>query len=136
MKLEGEITLLVNQNNTTIRIQDAVSSVTVCEVTLTPEQLSSALSRLANTPCQLDVDPDTADRWGKPMEVEYFEFEIPDGLSKYAPDHIELGKYALSILPEGWTATPRFNSQNSFFTKDGKRFARCIMRRWVSGEAK
>lgn len=82
MKLKGEITLLVGQDYTTIRIQDDASLQTICEVTLTPEQLSQALSRLARTPCEVEVYPKAFDRLGLTMETSRLEFEIPFDLDR------------------------------------------------------
>lgn len=53
MKLtNGKISLLVGQDYTTIELYDSVSCSTFVKVVLTNEQLASALSRLAHTPCK------------------------------------------------------------------------------------
>jgi hypothetical protein len=41
---------------------------------------------------------------------------------------------AQRICPAGWTPDLSFSSQNSFFKRDGKQFARTIIRRWVDKE--
>ena len=130
MKLKGEITLLVNQDYTTISIKDDTSNQIICEVTLSPEQLSCALSRLANTPCDVEVYPKAFDRLGKTMETDRMEFEIPSTLDG-RKDMDALVKLANEATPDGWTSDYYFGSQDSFFKRDGKEYARCIIRRWV-----
>lgn len=131
MKLDGKITLLVGSDYTTITIQDALSSLVICEVTLTPEQLSSALSRLANTDCSIEVFPANAQKWGKKMEVSTLEFELPEHLINSKRDSPLLKEHAQSVAPDGWKIDGYFGSQGSFFKKDGTEYARCNMRRWV-----
>src|SRR6186713_1898867 len=133
MKLQGQITLLVERDYTTIRIEDDTSNAIICEVRLTPGQLSSALSRMADTPCDVDVFPQVFDRFGKKMEVQSHEFPLPDGfVNKHSSSNVALVKIAQQTAPDGWTADDYFNSQNSFFTKDGQKYARCHIRRWVN----
>ena len=52
MKINGKITILINQEYTRIELRDDDASTTFVEIKLTPEQLSMALSRLAFTPCK------------------------------------------------------------------------------------
>lgn len=129
--LAGQITFLVGQDSTNITIQDKLSGQIICEVELTPNQLSSALSRLAHTPCTLKVYDKGFDRIGKRMETDTLEFAIPDGLTRRDAD--SLARLAVESAPEGWSPDRYFGSQGSVFNKDGKSFARCVIRRWVDG---
>ena len=132
MKLQGQISLLINQDSTTITIYDEMSSSTVCEVTLTPEQLSMALSRLGHTPCSLTVYEKTPERWGKTMENKNFTFVLPPELARVTRDSDALKNYAKTVAPDGWVADAYFGSQNSFFTNENNEpCARMTIRRWV-----
>jgi len=46
-------------------------------------------------------------------------------------DSERLRAMAQDKLEHGWIADGYFRSRASFFTKDGKRYARCTIRRWV-----
>jgi hypothetical protein len=124
----GRISILVNDNRTTIEIEDADASCIFVSVTLTNDQLAMALSRLACTPCSVEVSH--LERVGKKMEWKSMEFEIPKETSFYHKK-TELLELAKKALPEGWVGEYSFNSQNSFFTHNDKRYARCTIRRWV-----
>jgi hypothetical protein len=79
MQLTGKISIFIDRKVTTIEIRDEISRTTFVSITLTPEQLSSALSRLAYTDCMLDVN--NIDRVGKTYESNDFIFEIPKELA-------------------------------------------------------
>ena len=128
MKIKGKIPILINLEYTTIEIKDADAGFTFCEIQLSPEQLSSVLSRLGQVPCVIDLHG--LDKIGKKMENTKFEFEIPVEL-RGSNHSEELHKIATSLLSDGWQADTLFQSQDSFFQKDGKQYARCTIRRWV-----
>lgn len=128
MKIKGKISILIDRHSTTIEIHDDEANTTFCLIELTPDQLSAALSRLSRVECDLDVRG--FGRVGKTHENKDFEFEIPK------PDMTdeELGRYSQEILDsngEGWISDKYFGSQSSFFYKDGKKFARTTIRRWI-----
>lgn len=128
MKIDGQISIFVGEESTTIDIYDKDASTRFASIKLTPEQLSMALSRLSHTPCSIEVHG--LDRVGKLHENKQFEFEIPENLrgSKYAD---ELREIAQPQLTDGWIVSDLFQSQGSFFQKNGKQYARCTIRRWV-----
>lgn len=133
MKLENSsITFLVSGDKTTIELRDNDAATTFCKVTLTPEELSKALSRLSNTPCNIEVH--NVDRLGKMHENETFEFEIPKEL-RGSSNTAELTKMCINSLKElsmeEWKTDGYFASQNTFFERDGKTYARCTIRRWI-----
>ena len=129
MKLtDGRIAIMVGKEHTTIEVIDNTSSTTFVKITLTPEQLSSALARIYSTDCQISVFG--LDRVGKKMEHKSHEFEIPKDLPYIGRDEI-LKEIIKETLPEGWVSDNYFNSQNTFFEKDGKKYARETIRRWV-----
>jgi hypothetical protein len=131
MNINGKITILINRENTHIELYDQDSSITFVRIALTPEQLSSALSRLAYTPCTMEVHG--IDKLGKIQEIKTLEFERPREYMG-GGDHKELNTIAQNILDEeneGWVAEDYFSSQNTFFCKDELPYARCTCRRWV-----
>ena len=128
MKLKDpKISILIGQESTTIEIYDSASSTTFVRVKLTPDQLSSALSRLSHSPCECSVH--NLERLGKTHEVTKFEFEIPE--TDWKTREKIAKETAEKLCPEGWKSDGYFSSQDSFFTKDGKKMARVTIRRWV-----
>lgn len=128
MEINGDISILINYDHTEIIIRDRKASIEFVTIKLTPEQLSQALSRLVHVEC--DVEVKELDKVGKKHENKLFVFEITDD-EYYRKNNKELGKKAQSQLSDGWIPDYYFNSQNSFFKKDGKHYARCTIRRWV-----
>lgn len=135
--MDGKITILINRDETIIEVYDPLSSITFLEVKLTPEQLSSALSRLRHTPCTFETRG--LDLIGKKMESKSFEFIIPEKLwddYKYGYNIPKeyLQEYAQKLLDEegeGYISEGYFQSQGSFFSRDGVQWARVIARRWI-----
>lgn len=128
MKIQGKISILINRDETIIEIVDDNANTTFCVVKLTPAQLSMALSRQSLIDCEVEVHG--LDRIGKTHENKMYEFEIPESLSS-SKHEIELQEIAQSQLHDGWKADRYFSSQNTFFKKDGKHFARVTIRRYV-----
>jgi len=127
MKLnDGRITMLASENGMIIELRDNDASVVFAKVEMNTKQLAQALSRLGYTTCKIEVQG--LDKLGKKMEIDKLVFEIPD-------DWYNEKELAMTLVkekcPEGWTPDLYFNSQNSFFIKDGVRFARTTIRRWV-----
>lgn len=135
--LNGRITFLIGQNETTIQIKDENSRVKFCEINMTPQQLSSALSRLAETECQISVGD--LDKVGKTMEVSTIKLSVPQSLGT---SRWELGKEELKELKkeiqnhldaqkEGWVLTDNFESKGSFAEENGDLYVNATIRRWV-----
>lgn len=129
MKLNnGRITILFDHDGMSIELHDYDASLTFAAIRLTPEQTVKAFSRLGYTECDIEVKG--LDKIGSKMENKHFEFEIPDvgWGSKRTDTAIRIVQ---EVCPEGWEPDLYFQSQNSFFSKDGQDFARTIIRRWV-----
>ena len=134
MIIKGKITILVNPDSVEIQLMDRDASVTFATVTLTPEQFCTALGRLAHMGCDIDIVG--LEKVGKKMEYKSCVFELPDGYTKnykssYDDTLRDFAQNELDLENEGWIADSFFGSQNSFFEKDGKKYARCTVRRWV-----
>jgi phosphoribosylformylglycinamidine (FGAM) synthase PurS component len=131
MKLEGKISILINSEYTTIEIADSKANTRFVSVKLTPEQLSAALSRQMSTECELTVLG--LDKVGKIHENKSFEFEIPEEMTN-RKNRDDLHKLAQSLLSDGWIAENYFASQDSFFRRGDKQYARCTIRRYKSAQ--
>lgn len=132
MKLpNGRITILINQDGTTIEIRDNDSGTTFARIKLTPEQFSSALSRLSQTECEVEVIG--LDRVGKLQEHKQHEFELTGGLTIYNRhnDLPAIIKLANATCPEGWVPDAYFGSKDSLVDRGDKTYARTMIRRWV-----
>lgn len=126
----AKLTFLVGQEGTIIEIHDSTSGVTFLRAELTPEQLSSALSRLSRTDIH-KLELYSLDIVGKKLETDKLAFEIPSELrgSRYAD---QLHEIALTKLSDGWMPDKYYASQNSFYTdSEGRDFARVNIRRYV-----
>jgi hypothetical protein len=131
MKIKGKITILCDEDGATIELHDEDASLTFARVKLTSTQYCQALGRLAYTPC-FSMEVKGLDKVGKQMENRPLIFEVPKELP-YKRD--ERDKLLIPILekvcPEGWVYDMGFHSQDSFFSKDGKSYAKTTIRRWV-----
>lgn len=141
MKLEnGKITILISEEGTTIELHDRNASITFARITLTPKGLSAALSRRAYVDCDMQLH--ALDKIGKEHECKGFSFEIPEALyNDYkARDKNATHQIALRALEDAgmsdWTPDSYYGGQDSFYTKDGKHYAKAIIRRWVNKEVK
>ena len=132
MKLDNaKITIMVDQSRTTIELHDSKSSILIASIELTAEQFCRAIGRGAYTECVIEMN-DSLHLLNKTMENKYFEFEIPD--VGYKEEQRVAKEQVIKLCPEGWEPDLYFASQDSFFRKDEKSFARCTIRRWVNDE--
>lgn len=108
-----------------ITIKDKASRIGLtCELSL--ENFAKCIMGLAQVDCK--INKTNLENFGKKMEHKTLEFKIPCSGSKQKENAI---KKVSEICPDGWEPDNYFNSQDSFFTKDGECFARCTIRRWV-----
>lgn len=138
MKINGDITILVNQDGATIEIKDRDASTTFCKINMTSDEFCQSLSRLGHV--KTDVNVYGIDRIGKKHENKSFEFKLPKGFKRiYGVEKQKLQDFNLSNiaqeeldkLNEGWIAESYFSGQGSFFTKDGEEYASVTIRRWI-----
>ena len=134
-EINGRITILVNQDYTTIEVEDRDSTITFLRIKLTPEQLSSALSRLSDTKCE-STQVYSLDKVGKKMQMSKEKVELPwewyDLNRKELKDTVEahLDSLAKNI---GWLNYTYLSSQDSFvYSHQEKKFwVNALFRRWV-----
>lgn len=125
-KFNAQISILASYDDLIkIIIHDKDASLDIIELQLTREQfINATMNRLSNT----DVKSSIAhgiENIGKKLEMDTLTFEIPEDIM-----HSDLAKLAIKSTPVGWYPDLHFNSQNSFFSKDGKYYARTTMRKW------
>ena len=108
---------------------DRVSGTMFARITMDSDSFAKALGGLSEVKCE-KADVFALDRLNKKHEHKTFEFPLPEdvGFGDCKPAAIQAAKDA---APVGWTSDCSFSSQNSFFQKDGKPWARTIIRRWV-----
>lgn len=129
---KASITFLVDRDNrTSIDIHDDEANINFVRIELTNDQLVSALSRLGNTPCER-VEVVGLNKVGKKMEHKILEFEIPDRyIGKWKTDQSLLERLANNACSKGWKPDHYYNSQETFFNKNGKNYCKVTIRRYV-----
>jgi len=133
MNLEnGRISILFNENGLRIELKDFDSGIVFAIAKLNQEQTCQALSRLSDTHCTIEVLG--LEYVGKKQEHKEFVFEIlPD--EDYKLGNGALNQMCLRELKKNgmgdWIPDNYYNSQNSLFSKDNKKYARAIIRRWI-----
>lgn len=129
MKINAKISILFSREGLRIEVYDEKARIQFLEVSLNEQQTCEALSRLANTECTAEVYD--LDKVGKIRESLPFEFEMPEGVLHQQKKDIACA-VADRLCPEDWTPSNYYGSQNSFFKRDGKEYARTTIYRWVS----
>ncbi len=133
MEINGNISLLVGGDSTTIEISDSDSGITFVRVVLSPEQLSSALSRLAMTETE-SCKVYGLQKIGKKQENKSILIPTKEenqySVKKDKNLDIIIDDYVNENF-QGWEADHYYNSQNSFQTKDNIVYVKQTIRRWV-----
>lgn len=101
----------------------------VCDLELTPEQLSMALSRSCRTPVQSCL-VDTSGDIGKTHEYKTFQFELPKDTACSSRKECAIEEVKKQC-PKGWVPDLFFSSQDSFLIIEDRLYARTTIRRWV-----
>jgi hypothetical protein len=128
--MQGEVEIFINRDYTVIRVADKLSGEDIVEVKLTPDQLSMALARFGNTPCEITRLTQSLDHMGKAREHLWHEFEIPNGTTYKERKEVARRTYEANPV-NGWIPSHYYGSQDSFKVKDGKEFACMMLYRFV-----
>lgn len=130
MKLkQGQIDIFFEEGGLKIRLRDGLAGTTFAEVHLNQKQTLQALSRLSHTHCDIEVRG--LENVGKRMVHKSLEFPISKD-SIYGPERQAVAiKRMEEAMPDGWSTDGYFGSQESFFERDGERWARITIRKWV-----
>jgi DUF4097 and DUF4098 domain-containing protein YvlB len=97
--LNGKITLLVNQNSTSIELVDGNSRMVIAKVEISAENFQKALSRLSNVDCSIVVPDKGIENIGKKKVFKTFTFKLPKG---YDRSNINLWEFAKKNCPAGY----------------------------------
>jgi len=128
MKINGKISILIEREYTTIKVRDDDACITFLEIRMTPDQLSSALSRLANTDCQLELKG--LEKIGKTHENDMFEFPMKYSDSK-ADLELACNEYLFEKGLYELVSDHGYKSQGTFFKKGNEKWVRVVIRRWI-----
>jgi hypothetical protein len=132
MKLKGLATLLFNSDGLHLTIEDDNSGIDFVEIRFNEKQTCQLLSRLSSVSCDMEIK--NIEKVGKKMEISQIEFEVPEKLSYENEKEVAYEKakeYCLRNCESGWIPDDYFGSQGSFFSKEGRYYARCTIRRWI-----
>ena len=131
MRINAQITLLVKQEGVIIEIRDQDAGEIFLELGLTPEQFCQALARRWRVPCE-SAQVQGLEKIGKRQEYRSFEFPLPVAEGMILPDRkINAMAEVRRLCPPGWQPDEYFDSQDSFFRREGQQWARTMIRRWV-----
>jgi len=127
-KSKFSVTFLIDNNQTTLKVQCPTSKELILDLDFTNEQLIQLMSRLA---C-VEVDGEVSEHLERVgMKREHKDFTFPL-LQKDAYNTDKAREIIKDACPDGWLAQTSFSSQNSFFTTtDGVAMARTTLYRWV-----
>lgn len=113
-----------------ITIRDDLSGVDFISIRISPRELMMALFKHSCQICEFELrSPEVC---GLKREMKDLVFEIPK--CTYATRDKVAYQAAVKAAGEGWEASSYFGSQGSFFTKDGKNYARTHAVRYVKLE--
>lgn len=129
MKIKCKITFLFNHDGASLELYDETSGIAFIRLKMNQEQICKMFSRLAYCDTE-SAEVVGLNNVGKKQEIDKLEFELPENADYFNNQEIALN-IVDSLCPEGWEADHYFGSRNSFFDRDGKKFARCTIRRWV-----
>ena len=110
-----------------ISIKDKDARVQFLELKISYSDFTEALTGMAFVEC--DMEFRSLDCVGKMIEKDTLTFPMP--LTTYS-NRVEVAIRESSLAtPDGWTTSSYFGSKESFFTEDGKDYARTTISRWV-----
>lgn len=133
MEIEAKFTFLIGNEGTTVEISCDKSGITFFRGRLSADSTLRAFSRQAYVPME-EAKLLGLEGVGKKLVLGEVVFEVPENLqfSRRNPDRKkELESLALAACPKDCKPDFYFGSQNSFFIKDGKHYARCTTRKYV-----
>lgn len=130
--IEGKITISrpmgYDNDYVSLTVQDESSRAEFLEVRISLVDFTKAITGQGHMPVRFTTKG--LDVIGKTKEQKELVFSMgEDGITKNDKDIAEY--HAQSYADEGWIASNYFGSQNSFFTKDGIRYARTTQFRYV-----
>lgn len=114
-----------------VRLCDDDAAIEVATAKLSLAHFAAAVTGLGHVDCEIETRG--MEHVGKKLETDTLELPmLPDSNRGDKEAAIAAAK---RWCPQGWTPDLCFGSQNSFFQRDGKLWARTTIRRWVDKEA-
>ena len=117
------------QQKISIKVRDDNSRITFLEIEIDLAKFTECLTGLSEVDCNIKTRG--LGKVGKTKEMKPFEFEMPEDKKWDNDRKVIAANLASKLAPEGWKPELYFNSQNSFFDKDGKQYARTSLLRWI-----
>ncbi len=114
-----------------IQVEDADAGIRFLELEVPLDNFSECLTGLSFVEC--DMKFRGLQNVGKKKERMPVTFQMPDH-ADYSNRKEVAKEIAQDQVPAGWLVSDYFDSQNSFFMKDGKEFARTNAVKWVEKE--
>jgi hypothetical protein len=111
-----------------IRVMDTEARIEFLEIEIDLEAFSECITGLGHCGCEMEVRG--LQNVGKKIENMPIVFEVPEEF-RYKGKCGGVDSLAKKATPYGWECSMYFGSQTSFFSKDGKDFARTTASRWV-----
>ena len=115
-----------------IKVKDVDAGVRFLDIEIDYADFAACLTGLAEQDCEFTARG--LQNVGKQIQRDSLVFEIGEA-TRYGVDGMEEIKSLANLAtPEGWTASTYFGSKYSFFEKDGKKYAKTPISRWVEKE--
>jgi len=132
MKIPGQITISTrrspDEGKVHIELRDPNAIVRFLALSMDMANFTRALGGLSCCDCEIEVHD--LEKVGKIRESKPLEFEL--ATHDFGDKRMAMASAAAADrCPDGWTPNVSFNSQDSFYTRDGKSWARTTMHRWV-----
>ena len=131
-KIDGAVTILGDNDEVVITIEDRDACVVIAKLMLTSAEFCLAtMGRRSSVPCQVSIGP--LEYVGKVMQVDRLEFPMGEEYEFVHGDERRRAAVTLAqmVTPEEYEADSYFGAQDSFFRRNGVLWARCTIRRWV-----
>jgi len=115
-----------------IDVEDSDARINFLRLEISLEKFAKALTGMA-VDCEMTVHG--LENVGKKIETDKIEFEMPNSQNAFLLEKEEkevAREIAKKNTPEGWITDQYFDSKDSFFYRDGKRWARTTIIRWVN----
>lgn len=110
-----------------ISVEDVDAVIDFLEIEIDLDEFARCITGLGMAKCEMEVRG--LKNVGKKRESMDIVFEMPD--VDYNKKLETAQRLAKEAAPEGWESSVYFGSQDSFFTKDGKQYARTRASRCV-----
>jgi hypothetical protein len=119
-----------------ITLGDSNANADIIKIQIEAADLIRLFANQANVPCKFIAA--NLDKIGRYHKHKTFEFPLPKNFEKikYTDRKTTAYKIAVELAPKNYEPDSNFSSQNSFFEKDGKPWARCTIRKYCKKKPK